>query len=138
MVTRVDARLLYPRMRMVLHGHRFLRVVRCDVLEDFLLGERRAVFREASEPQARSLRVEVVSNAKVVFPDTLNSLVARTLFFLRLFHRLSKHIIVVRIDVAEIHGSIFLSLVFSFNNLHFFVISVAVKVDCSLLLVRGG
>jgi hypothetical protein len=57
------ARLLQPCVRVVLHRHRLLGVISCNVLEHLVLGQRKIVFRVSRQPQSRCAGVEVVGDA---------------------------------------------------------------------------
>jgi len=134
MVTRVNARLLDARMRVLLHRHSFLGVIRGNVLENFLLGEWLSRLGVAGEPEPGSLRVEIVGYAQIVFAHLLYH--RHPSSFLGFFGhggaRLGEHVVVVRVHVVEVEDRLF-SLLITTDDLHFVVV-VAVEVEGSFVV----
>lgn len=105
-VARMYAGLFQPRMRMVLHGDSFLRIVSSNVLEHLVLGQGHSVLGVTSEPESWRACIEIISNAKIVLPDLHDGGLRGLLLFFLWLGWFGKHVVVIQ--VVQVEGFILL------------------------------
>ena len=112
MITWMNTRLFHIKVWVLFHRYSFFCIISSNIFKNFGLTKRISFFIETCQPKTRSLSVEIICYAKIVFSDFQDQAARFTIivsYFLFLHFLFCKHIVtivIIIIDVVEVEDAV--------------------------------